>query len=413
MPKRFQIIFLVIFLAIFAFLLSQEAHASCADVPLSGDYTVAASCSFAGTVDGIENGNLTIAEEKTLTITTGQTVIFNPGKSVYIYGSMAMTKTPVGGQMRKSFLWYIDEDNDGLADSMTQYAASSAAEAESMAGAPGGSAKSRSHSDFTTYYDNDMDLMAYGWVDEDGDDYPERAVNGLGLVLNSSSTAYYVSTTTNPTSQDCNDASSTIWVNKYTDSDDDGYCPDNSTTCVGSHSGYISSCTSYTDCDDASSTIWVDKYTDSDEDGHCPNSSQTCVGNHSGYRTSCTRYDDCCDTDSDTYYGQTSYFTSTDNCSSWDYNCNGQADRSPTTYRANCVLSNWYAGYRSDCSTDNSGYTSCSDNTYDTTCGADYEPDYCTYPAWSTIYVIIPYDCVDSGNRRRQCTTDFGTAACR
>jgi len=34
-------------------------------------------------------------------------------------------------------------------------------------------------------------------------------------------------------------------------------------------------------------------------------------------------YTDCCDSDNRTNPGQTSYFSTKDNCNSWDYNCNG------------------------------------------------------------------------------------------
>ncbi len=45
---------------------------------------------------------------------------------------------------------------------------------------------------------------------------------------------------------------------------------------------------------------------------------------------------DCCDRDARAFPGQTSFFTSADACSSFDYNCNGKDD--PEFAKVNCTL---------------------------------------------------------------------------
>lgn len=86
---------------------------------------------------------------------------------------------------------------------------------------------------------------------------------------------------------------------------------------------------------------------DSDGDGYgvCPNCN---IAN------GCT-YDgnDCCDSDNRAYPGETTYYTSTNNCSSWDYNCSGGTDKS------------------SSCTYNKGSWTGCSTTCYWTsTCGA-------------------------------------------
>jgi uncharacterized protein (TIGR02145 family) len=94
---------------------------ACANVPPGGDYTVSADCTFAYTVDGVDNGNLTIAAGYTLTINAGQTVVWNPGKSVFINGAIAINKGTPGGQLKKTYLWMTDADSDNYSATTTQY----------------------------------------------------------------------------------------------------------------------------------------------------------------------------------------------------------------------------------------------------------------------------------------------------
>ena len=108
--------------ALFLFLgISLAKAASCPNVPISGDFAVATSCTFAYNVDGVDNGNLTINAGYTLTINAGQTVVWNPGKSVYVNGSIAINKGTPGGQLKKTLLWMIDADSDNYPSTTTQY----------------------------------------------------------------------------------------------------------------------------------------------------------------------------------------------------------------------------------------------------------------------------------------------------
>ena len=107
----------VALLALFA--LPRSANAvSCANVPVGGNYTVTADCTFANTVDGVDNGGMTINTDTTLTINTGQTIAWTSGYSITINGTIAMS----GGELRKTNLWLIDTDADGYPTSATQIA---------------------------------------------------------------------------------------------------------------------------------------------------------------------------------------------------------------------------------------------------------------------------------------------------
>jgi hypothetical protein len=92
---------------------------SCADVPIGGSYTVAASCSFPKPIDGIDNGGITINSDTTLTINAGQTIAWSPGFSVVVDGTIAINKD--GAQLRKTYLWMIDADSDNYPATTTQY----------------------------------------------------------------------------------------------------------------------------------------------------------------------------------------------------------------------------------------------------------------------------------------------------
>ncbi|PIU75307.1 MAG: hypothetical protein COS76_01500, partial [Candidatus Portnoybacteria bacterium CG06_land_8_20_14_3_00_39_12] len=118
-------IFFIGLLTFFGLLfVSKEAQAACLNVPLSGSYTIDTSCTFDGTVNGVENGNLTIPTGKTFTINANQTIVWNPGRSVFIQGSIAINQA--GGQLRKTYLWYIDTESDGYPDTVSQVAAAAA-----------------------------------------------------------------------------------------------------------------------------------------------------------------------------------------------------------------------------------------------------------------------------------------------
>src|SRR3989344_3863557 len=93
--------------------------AACSSIPAGGDYTVSSSCNFSGTVDGVDNGNLTINNGTTLTINAGQTVVWNSGKSITVNGSIIINST---GQLKKTNLWITDANSDTYPASTTQVA---------------------------------------------------------------------------------------------------------------------------------------------------------------------------------------------------------------------------------------------------------------------------------------------------
>lgn len=85
--------------------------------PVSGNLTIAASCAFPETVDGVDAGNITINSSVTLTINASQTVVFNSAQSITVNGSTAVNST---GQVRQTNLWMVDSDADGWPASATQ-----------------------------------------------------------------------------------------------------------------------------------------------------------------------------------------------------------------------------------------------------------------------------------------------------
>jgi hypothetical protein len=186
---------------------------ACPGVPLGGDYTVATSCTFAYNVDGVDNGNLTIAGPETcapsgcqLTINAGQTIVWNPGKSVYVNGSIWINKGTPGGQLKKGYICAVDSDSDGY------YSKFDFSSVSSCTSTFGGSSKRRS------------ELASW------------------------------------PSSFDCDDSTSTKYQNLtcYTDADGDGYGAGTaSTQCCGSACG--SGCTGYSatssDCCDSDSRV--------------------------------------------------------------------------------------------------------------------------------------------------------------
>lgn len=114
-------LFLIILPLVSVFFIGVDfvSAASCSGVPISGNYTVSSSCTFANTVDGVEAGNLTINEGTSLTINSGYTVAWNSGQTIYINGSLVVN---TGGTLKKTNLWMIDADNDHYPATTTQYA---------------------------------------------------------------------------------------------------------------------------------------------------------------------------------------------------------------------------------------------------------------------------------------------------
>jgi hypothetical protein len=280
---------------------------ACPGVPLGGDYTVATSCTFAYNVDGVDNGNLTIAGPETcapsgcqLTINAGQTIVWNPGKSVYVNGSIWINKGTPGGQLKKGYICAVDSDSDGY------YSRFDFSSVSSCTSTFGGLSKRRS------------ELTSW------------------------------------PSSFDCNDSDSARWQNRtcYYDGDNDGYRTTASATrCVGSDctnstDAYKRESTAPVDCDDSTSTKYQNLtcYTDADGDGYGAGTASTqCCGSACG--SGCTGYSatssDCCDSDSRVNPGAGWYTTGDAGCGKgWDFNCNGTVEKQfPTAYGSTCTCS--------------------------------------------------------------------------
>jgi prepilin-type N-terminal cleavage/methylation domain-containing protein len=159
---------------------------------------------------------------------------------------------------------------------------------------------------------------------------------------------------------DCNDSLATEWRLRYRDGDNDGHCLNDSRTCVGNHTGYKDSCTSYSDCNDTNAHIYRQipaLVNDADNDGFSPNpgaSTTLCVGestlinNRTYYRSATGNFDriavtqaidsrvDCHDNNANVRPNQggcfTASYTTVGGGSSFDYNCNGSATKCGTHY---------------------------------------------------------------------------------
>jgi len=136
----------------------------------------------------------------------------------------------------------------------------------------------------------------------------------------------------------------------YYDGDSDGYGISGNTRCLCSGSGYYTAaqggdcadgdssvnpgateacngkdddCDSYTDEEGASGCSVY--YYDNDGDGY-GTSQWKCMCSTSGKYTALSS-GDCCDSDPSARPGQSTYFTSTNGCGTWDYDCNSSADK--------------------------------------------------------------------------------------
>ncbi len=79
--------------------------------PQAGAYTATASCRFADTYDGVQEGNFTIAAGKTVTINAGQRVAWTPGNSITINAGSTIAIAN-GAQLIQGYVIYPDVDSD-------------------------------------------------------------------------------------------------------------------------------------------------------------------------------------------------------------------------------------------------------------------------------------------------------------
>ena len=89
--------------------------------PLKGnDWTLDGNCFISG-VNGVDNGHLILNNPSyTLTIQSGATFVWNPGKEIRLSGGKIVISST--GQLKQTNLWMIDRDGDGYPASLTQYA---------------------------------------------------------------------------------------------------------------------------------------------------------------------------------------------------------------------------------------------------------------------------------------------------
>jgi len=152
-------------------------------------------------------------------------------------------------------------------------------------------------------------------------------------------------------------------VTYYKDHDDDGY------GVTGDHKNLCSASGEYTagqygDCNDNNSNVspgatekcngvddncdgstdpdgssgCVTYYIDQDQDAY-GGSSNKCSCTKSYPYTSTQGNQDCCDSDGSAHPGQGSWYTSKNNCNSWDYNCDGDGERRwKFTHGFGCVV---------------------------------------------------------------------------
>jgi hypothetical protein len=97
---------------IVAFFAQSAMAQTCFPSP-SGNYTTTSSCSFIGTANGVDNGNLTVGTGTTLTVNANQTIVWNPGFNIRFSSSSAIAVSQSSAKLLQSYLWMNDADGDG------------------------------------------------------------------------------------------------------------------------------------------------------------------------------------------------------------------------------------------------------------------------------------------------------------
>ncbi|RJQ26065.1 hypothetical protein C4565_07555 [Candidatus Parcubacteria bacterium] len=290
-------------------------------IALSGNWSMTtnnagASCTISG-VDGVDNGNVAIDANATLTV--NGTFVWNAGKSITLSNGGKIVLGS-GGSIQQGDLYMSDADSDGYPSNSTQYTSSA-----------GGRVRKSALTSFNIdCNDGSATVWQYlsGYADNDGDGYnsPSQSSICSGTSLPAGNTSpgsdcndsdywtyqdwggyldndgdgvygsnygYLCGGSSNPgvsasPGSDCDDYNYSVssYRTCYTDNDTDGYT-------VGSGSSYCATSCPYhttypslgTDCDDTSAGVWriVQKYLDSDHDGYGAGSLQPfCIGYDGG-----------------------------------------------------------------------------------------------------------------------------------
>lgn len=115
--------FLLTFFALFVISRTILA-ADCTDVLPGGDLTLTTVCSFEGTVNGIDSGTGSLNTAR-LILNPGSKLVLLPGQTIAV-GSLVFNGGLIslnGGSLKtKTPIWMLDEDGDGYASSLSQYA---------------------------------------------------------------------------------------------------------------------------------------------------------------------------------------------------------------------------------------------------------------------------------------------------
>ena len=113
-----KITLIILLFLIYPVLAPKPAKAvACTEPSPTGDYAIDSDCTFAGTDDGVESGNITINSNVTLTINADQYVIWNDTYSIIINGTIQNS----GGSLFQDTLWAVDAEGDGYPAALTWY----------------------------------------------------------------------------------------------------------------------------------------------------------------------------------------------------------------------------------------------------------------------------------------------------
>ncbi len=295
--------------------------------PAGGNYTLDGNCSITG-VNGVDNGNFFVASGYTLTLQPSSTFVWNPGFGIRMQGGKIAKGS--GASLKKTYLWMTDADADNYPSSTTQVAQDSAP-------ANGRRRNLMTTTSSTDCLDSSANVYANQTVatDSDQDGYgtssassqcagASTTVSGRTYYMNSAGSYAFIASASTLGTSDCNDASATAWVNRYTDADSDDYCPNSSQSCVGSQAGYTDSCAAFTDCNDGNAGLYQNLTCSGGADGDGDTYSadapaSVCSGAScpSGY----SAQQDCNDGNNQQFPGQTACLAP-----AADYDCSGVVD---------------------------------------------------------------------------------------
>jgi len=321
----------------------------CSGITQGANSILSAPCTVSG-VDGLDTGNITIAQGVTLTLNSGATFVWTSGYSINVTGSIALAS---GSALQKGYLYYYDGDSDTYGNGTFDWSSSATYSGHVRAKDVAGTDCSDSNGYiFQTVSslrsDNDQD----GYTDTGS---ASRCVGGSTVVSgrtyyrDSSGSYSWLNSAQVLGTTDCNDANAGV-VTYYTIGED---CNVNSCgtvggtvtdACTGSCSGSTPA-TPYTfgadcnvnACGTAGGTItnectgtcsgstpavptW---YVDMDSDGYYPSTSQQCSSPGGGSATSGKTAGDCDDSSGSIYLGvqRTRYGGASASCGTY---CNSE-----------------------------------------------------------------------------------------